>query len=189
MNDDELNAEVADQHVKAIAKLLGCEYHQVVAEVEGAKKENINLREQIWLRHGCIPPALYGDDGEMQCSACGVDFRSDPIARILEFWDRKRCERRKELDDYKSLAASATACVETGQKWMESDGKKLETLRVTVNTLADLLLRIHPYARYRLLDLSEELGDCGETSGSNETHALANELDEAVEAIKKGRAG
>jgi hypothetical protein len=31
-------------------------------------------RELLWLRHGCQPEALYGDDGEMQCTACLIDF-------------------------------------------------------------------------------------------------------------------
>ena len=37
------------------------------------------LRRLLWLRHGCPFGALYGDDGEMQCSECLVDFkRMDP---------------------------------------------------------------------------------------------------------------
>jgi len=30
-------------------------------------------RRMLWLRHGCI--GLYGDDGEMQCGACLLDFK------------------------------------------------------------------------------------------------------------------
>jgi len=37
--------------------------------------ENMLLRKLLWLRHGCPPHGLYGDDGEMQCSACGIDFK------------------------------------------------------------------------------------------------------------------
>ena len=37
--------------------------------------ENVLLRKLLWLRHGCPFHALYGDDGEMQCSACGIDFK------------------------------------------------------------------------------------------------------------------
>lgn len=37
-------------------------------------REN-DLRMHWWLSHGCGPAALYGDDGEMQCSACMVDFK------------------------------------------------------------------------------------------------------------------
>ncbi len=27
--------------------------------------------------HGCSITALYGDDGEMQCSSCMIDFKRD----------------------------------------------------------------------------------------------------------------
>ena len=37
--------------------------------------ENELLRKLLWMRHGCPFPALYGDDGEMQCSKCGIDFK------------------------------------------------------------------------------------------------------------------
>jgi len=33
------------------------------------------LRRLLWLKHGCPQSALYGDDGEMQCNQCGVDFK------------------------------------------------------------------------------------------------------------------
>lgn len=33
------------------------------------------LRRMLWLRHGCPQRALYGDDGEMQCGTCLIDFR------------------------------------------------------------------------------------------------------------------
>ncbi len=37
--------------------------------------ENQILRKLLWLRHGCSAHALYGDDGEMQCHTCGIDFK------------------------------------------------------------------------------------------------------------------
>lgn len=38
------------------------------------------LRELLWLRHGCDLGRLYGDDGEMQCNKCMIDFkRDDPL--------------------------------------------------------------------------------------------------------------
>jgi len=33
------------------------------------------LRKLLWVRHGCPFPALYGDDGEMQCNNCMIDFK------------------------------------------------------------------------------------------------------------------
>jgi hypothetical protein len=42
-------------------------------------KEEQTLRQLLWLHHGCPHSALYGDDGEMQCSHCMIDFlRLDP---------------------------------------------------------------------------------------------------------------
>lgn len=42
-------------------------------------KEHEPLRRLIWLSHGCDVTNLYGDDGEMQCSKCKIDFlREDP---------------------------------------------------------------------------------------------------------------
>ena len=32
------------------------------------------LRYLLWLRHGCPVSALYGDDGEMSCGMCLIDF-------------------------------------------------------------------------------------------------------------------
>jgi len=47
------------------------------------------LRELLWLRHGCV--GLYGDDGEMQCGACLLDFkRAELLSRELERGHRYR---------------------------------------------------------------------------------------------------
>lgn len=47
------------------------------------------LRRYVWLKHGCEYPALYGDDGEMQCSPCGMDFRR-ATREELERWAQRR---------------------------------------------------------------------------------------------------
>ena len=46
--------------------------------------ENERLRQMLWLRHGCPFYALYGDDGEMQCNKCMLDFRRDSVDKIVE---------------------------------------------------------------------------------------------------------
>ncbi len=48
------------------------------------EKENKDLRELLWLRHGCSFPALYGDDGEMQCHHCMIDFKRDNVKKISQ---------------------------------------------------------------------------------------------------------
>ncbi len=50
--------------------------------VEKLLAENRELRELLWARHGCRFPALYGDDGERQCSECRIDFMRDEPALI-----------------------------------------------------------------------------------------------------------
>lgn len=40
------------------------------------------LRRLLFLRHGCSGHVLYGDDGEMQCAACMIDFRRDTPEQI-----------------------------------------------------------------------------------------------------------
>lgn len=50
------------------------------------KDENLRLRKLLWLNHGHYP--LYGDDGEMQCQACMVDFKRTPVELIEQrFFD------------------------------------------------------------------------------------------------------
>ena len=40
------------------------------------------LRRLLWLHHG--HSRLYGDDGEMQCLECPLDFKRAAIAQIEE---------------------------------------------------------------------------------------------------------
>lgn len=47
-----------------------------LSEAPGAASdEMLELRRGWWLSHGCSGVALYGDDGEMQCHDCRIDFR------------------------------------------------------------------------------------------------------------------
>lgn len=41
------------------------------------------LRKFVWLGHGCPFPALYGDDGEMSCGRCLVDFKRASVDDII----------------------------------------------------------------------------------------------------------
>ena len=62
------------------------------------------LRELLWFNHGCPPGALYGDDGEMQCGACRLDFKRDEVERI----EARFVEiREKALSDYFKAKADA----------------------------------------------------------------------------------
>lgn len=49
--------------------------------------ENVVLRRLLWLRHDPAHySALYGDDGEMQCPVCVIDFRRMPAVEIERFF-------------------------------------------------------------------------------------------------------
>lgn len=56
----------------------------LLAQAEAAERENLKLRELLWLRHGC--EGLYGDDGEMQCGQCLLDFKRDLVDVIEGRW-------------------------------------------------------------------------------------------------------
>lgn len=72
------------------------------------------LRKLLWLRHGC--EGLYGDDGEMQCGVCGIDFKRDTPNQI---------GARLEAIAWRSLDAMTSICVcghDKGAHW-ESRGR------------------------------------------------------------------
>lgn len=51
----------------------------MVARVDVVADELV-LRRLLWLNHG--HSMLYGDDGEMQCGRCLLDFKRDTVERI-----------------------------------------------------------------------------------------------------------
>jgi len=53
-------------------------------QVQRLREENNHLRRLLWIRHGCT--TLYGDDGEMQCSTCQIDFLRDKPQDIEKWW-------------------------------------------------------------------------------------------------------
>jgi hypothetical protein len=60
------------------------EARAALAASEEKARENAKLRELLWHRHGCS--ALYGDDGEMQCGKCLLDFKRMPVEEIERRW-------------------------------------------------------------------------------------------------------
>lgn len=44
--------------------------------------DHLIWRRLLWLRHGCPREYLYGDDGEMQCANCVIDFRRALVQEI-----------------------------------------------------------------------------------------------------------
>lgn len=56
------------------------------------------MRRLLWLRHGCPVTALYGDDGEMQCNACIIDFKRLTADQIDVAFVHAAEAARKEAD-------------------------------------------------------------------------------------------
>ena len=86
-----INAEWIDR-CRRFRKQDADEYESQLAE----------LREAIWLNHGC--QGLYGDDGEMQCSKCMIDFKRDSLEKILSVLPKMReqlAEVTAERDQWK----------------------------------------------------------------------------------------
>ena len=54
------------------------------------------LRREWWINHGHGYHSLYGDDGEMQCGRCLVDFKRDPLERLKEVVFMTRTQRLSE---------------------------------------------------------------------------------------------
>lgn len=52
-------------------------------------------RRLLWLRHGCSISMLYGDDGEMQCGRCIIDFKRNSMADIEARFQRINLEQMK----------------------------------------------------------------------------------------------
>jgi hypothetical protein len=48
--------------------------------LNAAERELETARRLLWLRHGHT--GLYGDDGEMQCGQCVLDFKRQPLDEI-----------------------------------------------------------------------------------------------------------
>ena len=55
--------------------------------------DELILRRLLWFRHNCPLAALYGDDGEMQCNSCGIDFKRFTAQEIDEAFIRIGMQR------------------------------------------------------------------------------------------------
>ena len=67
------------------------------------KQENARLRELLWFNHGHTDsPMLYGDDGEMQCNTCMIDFKRDSVEeierKIIEYNQRMYLKVKQALE-------------------------------------------------------------------------------------------
>lgn len=63
------------------------------------EEENRKLRFLLWLNHGCSFPVLYGDDGEMQCNKCMIDFKRNSVEEIEDLFKRRALLSIKPLKE------------------------------------------------------------------------------------------
>jgi len=62
------------------------------------KEDELILRKLLWLSHGCGYGSLYGDDGEMQCNKCGIDFKRDSVKEIKEKFQKIATDKLKKYE-------------------------------------------------------------------------------------------
>lgn len=64
---------------------LVAEHDRVVSQLASLVNEMDQAREMIWATHSCTRDSsacLYGDDGELQCGVCRIDFKRESISEI-----------------------------------------------------------------------------------------------------------
>lgn len=82
------------------------------AQLAAALEDKKRLVELLWHRHGCPSSALYGDDGEMQCGVCLIDFKRATVEAI---------ESRLEWLWLRDLAAMSAKPAQPGTALQEHD--------------------------------------------------------------------
>jgi hypothetical protein len=72
-----------------------------------------DFRIAMWLNHGHPIGALYGNDGEMQCSICALDFKRMPIEFLMNEIRKftvKECGDRYEAETLAMTLADKGTC-------------------------------------------------------------------------------
>jgi hypothetical protein len=90
-------------HARADIPWLLAQHATLIAERDEAKTSDTDLREWLWLNHGCSIAALYGDDGELQCGNgrphhLPLDFKRQPLKEILKATVDAGRSRRKAAE-------------------------------------------------------------------------------------------
>ena len=78
-------------------------FRDMLIEIRGIVEGEPILRKLLWLRHGCSFPALYGDDGCMDCNACMIDFKDTPAedieAKFYKLGEKRYKEQQAQSDE------------------------------------------------------------------------------------------
>jgi len=70
---------------------------RIFQAIRSRLEENQIMRKLLWANHGCPQSAMYGDDGEMQCNACGFDFKRGGMKAFAE---KRALENLKRYQEY-----------------------------------------------------------------------------------------
>lgn len=116
--------------------------------LEDLKKENRELRLLLWIRHSSGDCLLYGDDSEMQCNTCMLDFRRDDPSFIRDRFIANNLKKADVVNAQKKLEALATT-INTAE--LTDAIKEKESLQTTLNMYANAWRREigAPYANKR----------------------------------------
>lgn len=71
-----------DDRLKVNGAFVGCVTKGNADEIMQLQKDNRTLRYLLARQHDGPRHMIYGDDGELQCSACWIDFRLDTVDEI-----------------------------------------------------------------------------------------------------------
>ena len=94
-------------------------YAQLVKIVKQSAFIESALRRELWINHGCPFAALYGDDGEMQCGQCLIDFKRMPIADLVQ-----------KIADQRLTRAGLEIAKQADTQAEQSDGDKIFILNL-----------------------------------------------------------
>lgn len=83
-------------------------------------KADARLRRILWTSHG-HSGALYGDDGEMGCPRCGLDYKRNRLTVLIDAWERAIEERAQPAPEPKAGEGIGELLAEARREQMEAD--------------------------------------------------------------------
>lgn len=83
------------------------------------------LRMLLWLRHGCPSSVLYGDDGEMQCAKCLIDFKRATVPEIEASFERLGMATLDEVQCSRCKAGEPLVTEPKHEHYRRADGNVL----------------------------------------------------------------
>ncbi len=79
--------------------------------LDDLEQKEQKFRFMLWMNHGHIKHVpLYGDDGEMQCPACMIDFKRDDPGVIMKKITVQAMQRAKDAPVFRYGTGGALLC-------------------------------------------------------------------------------